>query len=39
VYQMLIYGIILIFSMIFIPRGIMGFVEERGLPLLAKWEK
>jgi branched-chain amino acid transport system permease protein len=39
VYQMLIYGIILIFSMIFIPRGIMGFVEERGFPLLAKWEK
>lgn len=39
VYQMLIYGIILIFSMIFIPRGIMGFVEERGLPMLARWEK
>jgi branched-chain amino acid transport system permease protein len=39
VYQMLIYGIILIFSMIFIPRGIMGFVEERGFPLLTKLEK
>ena len=39
VYQMLIYGIILIFSMIFIPRGIMGFVEERGFPMLARWEK
>lgn len=39
VYQMLIYGIILIFSMIFIPRGIMGFVEERGFSILARWIK
>jgi branched-chain amino acid transport system permease protein len=39
VYQMLIYGTILVFSMIFIPRGIMGLLEERGFPILARWER
>jgi branched-chain amino acid transport system permease protein len=36
VYQMLIFGLILILSMLFMPRGIAGFIEERVLPLLCK---
>jgi branched-chain amino acid transport system permease protein len=33
VYQMLIYGVILVLSMLFTPRGIVGWVEERVFPL------
>jgi branched-chain amino acid transport system permease protein len=36
VYQMLIFGVILVLSMIFLPRGIVGLVEERVFPLLTK---
>jgi branched-chain amino acid transport system permease protein len=39
VYQMLIYGVILVLSMIFIPQGIVGLVEERVLPLFRKREE
>jgi branched-chain amino acid transport system permease protein len=35
VYQMLIYGVILVLSMLFTPRGIVGWVEERVFPLFA----
>ena len=40
VYQMLIFGVILVLSMLFMPRGIMGFVEERAFPMLRRrWGK
>jgi branched-chain amino acid transport system permease protein len=40
VYQMLIFGIILVLSMLFMPRGMMGLVEERALPMLRRrWGK
>ena len=40
IYQMLIFGVILVLSMLFMPRGIMGLVEERVLPLLRRrWGK
>jgi len=38
-YQMLIYGVILVLSMIFIPQGIVGLVEENLLPLFRKQGK
>ena len=34
VYQMLIFGLILVFTMLFIPRGIVGLLGERVFPLL-----
>ncbi len=36
VYQMLIFGVILVLSMLFMPRGIVGLVEDRVLPLLRR---
>jgi len=36
VYQMLIFGIILVFAMLFMPRGIVGLVTEKVFPLLGK---
>ena len=36
VYQMLIFGVILVLSMLFMPRGIVGLVEERVLPVAAQ---
>ena len=39
VYQMLIFGVVLVLSMIFIPQGIVGFVEEKVLPLFGRREK
>lgn len=34
VYQMLIFGVILVLSMLFMPQGIVGVVEERVVPFL-----
>jgi branched-chain amino acid transport system permease protein len=36
VYQMLIFGVILVFSMLFMPRGIVGLLEERVFPFVRK---
>jgi len=36
VYQMLIFGVILVFAMLFMPRGIVGLSAEKILPLLRK---
>ena len=36
VYQMLIFGVILVFAMLFMPRGIVGLSAEKILPLLQK---
>ena len=32
VYQMLIFGLILVFAILFMPRGIVGFLQEKVLP-------
>jgi branched-chain amino acid transport system permease protein len=40
VYQMLIFGVILVLSMLFMPQGIMGLLEEKAVPLLRRiWGK
>jgi len=36
VYQMLIYGVILVFAVLFMPRGIVGVLEEKVFPLLLR---
>ena len=36
VYQMLIFGVILVFAMLFMPRGIVGLTVEKIIPLLRK---
>jgi branched-chain amino acid transport system permease protein len=36
VYQMLIYGVILVFAVLFMPRGIVGVLEEKVFPRLIK---
>jgi branched-chain amino acid transport system permease protein len=40
VYQMLIFGVILVLNMLFMPQGIVGLVEEKVVPLLHRiWGK
>jgi branched-chain amino acid transport system permease protein len=39
VYQMLIFGIILVLSMLFMPQGMMGLVEKMLILLRRRWEK
>lgn len=36
VYQMLIFGIILVFAMLFMPRGIVGLLTEKMFPIFGK---
>jgi branched-chain amino acid transport system permease protein len=39
VYQMLIFGLILVFAILFMPRGIIGFLQQRVFPSLRKEEE
>ena len=39
VYQMLIFGLILVFAILFMPRGIVGFLQEKVFPRMREREK